>query len=507
MDKRELDMYKLEDAVKALLDNTPVKQIARMQKISKNTVKKYRDQLHAILHERPWLQDDLNLLMNEFRNRRKKERYSLNFGWLESNQAIVDELAAECDNYVRLLEVLQEKGFEGSYSSLIRYVARNAQCKDRPVFRIETKPGEIAQVDFGYVGRIFDAAKGEQVKAYVFVMVLAFSRDAYYEIVTNQDIVTWCRCHVHAFEHFGGVPHVLIPDNLKSAILKAAYFDPLPNRSYADCATHYGFQIDPCLPGTPEHKGKVESGVKYVKHNFMPLRSFRNIYDANRQLAEWNRNTARKRTHGTTRRRPEDLFEEYERNALLPLTTIRFEIPVWKRLKVGRDIHIQFDKAYYSVPHTLRGQYVEARKTASQMTIFFDNELVAVHIPVPTGKRQTNRDHYPADIGSYMEWDTNYCISEALKVGPETHLAIETLLTGDVIRNLRSAQNILRLQNKYGTNRLEAACHRAGFFQNYSYGGIKRILEREYDKLNDLYTSELKVLSADYARSIKELIS
>jgi transposase len=507
VDKRELDMYKLEDAVKALLDNTPIKQIARMQKISKNTVKKYRDLLIKILDQQPWLQDDLKLLIDEFRNKRKQEQYSVNFGWLESNQALVDQLATECSNYVRLFEVLQDKGFQGSYSSLIRYVAKNTQFKDRPVFRIETKAGEVAQVDFGYIGRIFDVAKGEEVKAYVFVMVLAFSRDAYYEIVTNQEIRTWCRCHVHAFEHFGGVPHILIPDNLKSAILKAAYFDPLPNRSYADCANHYGFQIDPCLPGTPEHKGKVEAGVKYMKQNFLPLRSFRNIYDANRQLAEWNIHTARKRTHGTTRRRPMDLFEEYEKKALLPVSINRFEIPVWKRLKVGRDIHIQFDKAYYSVPHPLRGQYVEARKTDSQVTVFFDHELVAAHIPVPPGKRQTNRDHYPAEIGSYMEWDTNYCIGEALRVGPATHIAVETLLTGDVIRNLRSAQNILRLQNKYGTCRLEAACHRAGFFQNYSYAGIKRILEREYDKLNDLYVSELKVLSDEYARPIKELIS
>lgn len=257
-------MYKLEDAVKALLENTPIKQIARRQKISKNTVKKYRNQLESILSEKPWIRNDLKEIMTEFRNYRKKKRYSENHGWLESHEKLVDELALECDNYVRLLQVLQEKG---------------------------------------YAGRIYDEISGKEIKAYVFVMVFGFSRDAFYEIVRSQDIQTWCLCHIHAFEHFGGVPGMIIPDNLKSAIIKAAYCDPLPNRSYSDLAKHYGFQIDPCIAGVPEHKGKVESGVKYVKNNFLPLRTFKNFTDANRQLEEWNQTYARVRIHGTTMRK------------------------------------------------------------------------------------------------------------------------------------------------------------------------------------------------------------
>jgi transposase len=346
MDKRELAMYKLEDTVKALLENVPIKRIARMQKISKNTVKKYRAIVEEILLIKPWIRDDLSAIMDEFRKIRKVERYSENHGWLEANQVLVEELAARCSNYVRLLEVLSEKGFQGSYSSLMRFVCKSSLLKEPPVMRIESQPGELAQVDFGYVGRIYDPVKDECIKAYVFVMVLAFSRDAYYEIVTHQDIKTWCRCHIHAFEHFGGVPKIIIPDNLKSAIVKASYCDPLANKTYGDLAHHYGFQIDPCLPGTPEHKGKVESGVKYAKNNFLPLRSFTDIHDANRQLVEWNRNVARKRIHGTTRKQPEDLFERFEKQELVPLVKERFEIPVWKRLKVYRDIHIQFDKAY-----------------------------------------------------------------------------------------------------------------------------------------------------------------
>ncbi|HDY89459.1 MAG TPA: hypothetical protein ENH82_15260 [bacterium] len=225
MEKRELDMYSLEEAVSAILDGTPAKQIARLQKISKNTVKKYRSILESILDEQPSFQRDLSTIMGAFRSIRRQQRYSDNHGWLEINTALVEKLTTKCDNYVRLLQVLQEHGFRGSYSSLQRYVS-------------------------------------------------------------------------------------------KSAIIKASFLNPVANKSYADVAKHYGFQIDPCLPGTPEHKGKVESGVKYVKNNFLLLGSFANFTDANRKLQEWNDDIARMRIHGTTRRKPEELFEKYEKEVL-----------------------------------------------------------------------------------------------------------------------------------------------------------------------------------------------
>jgi len=389
----------------------------------------------------------------------------------------------------------------------MRYIVKNATVKGRAIFRIESNPGEIAQVDFGYAGKIFDEISKKEIKAYVFVMVLGFSRDAYFEIVKSQDIKTWSLCHIHAFEHFGGVPKIIVPDNLKSAIIKAAYCDPLPNRSYSDLAKHYGFQIDPCIAGVPEHKGKVESGVKYVKNNFLPLRTFKNFTDANKQLEEWNRTVARVRIHGTTQRRPVDLFNSIEKQTLLTLNTERFEIPVYKRLKVGRDIHIQFDKAYYSVPYTLRGEYVLGRKTESQVAVFYENELIAVHFPAYSGKRRTNKDHYPADTGRYMEWDTEYCLKEAGKVGINTRRIVHSLLKDEVIRNLRSAQNIIRLQKKYGCERLENACTRAVFYGNNTYHSIKNILEQELDKRNDLFSHPEQELSDTYARSIDELIN
>jgi transposase len=509
MDKRELEMYRIQEIIEDLIANKPIKQIARMRKISKNTVKSYRLKLQSIISENNLSGNEYDQVMKHFSILRKHERYSKNFGWLLHNQEYILMLQSKCENIVLLYEKLQEKGFTGSYSSFLRYINKNNKHKDEPVIRIETKAGEVAQVDFGYAGYIYDPVQVKKIKAYVFVMVLGFSRDAYYEIVKSQDVTTWCLCHIHAFEHFGGTPEVVIPDNLKSGIVKASFFDPIANKTYAECAKYYGFQIDPCIPATPEHKGKVESGVKYVKNNFLPLREFKDFEDANNQLYEWNKNKASQRIHGTTRRKPAELFEQYESEALGKLPKERFEIPVWKNLKVYRDIHIQFDNSYYSVPYEYRGEYVWARKTCTQVAIFHELKSIAVHLPANPGKRMTNDDHYPPDKIRYMRYDTDYCLKKSRLIGENVVLVIERLLKEEPIRNLRSAQNIIRLSEKYGHDRLDNSCRRAIRFGNPTYYLIKSILEKKTENDPDLFDNNDRVdkLDSTYARDLDEILS
>ncbi len=509
MDKRELSMYKLQDIITDLLNGSAIKKIARTQKVSKNTIKRYRSLLHEVLESQPEIKQDIGAVIDQFKLLRSQQRFSDNYGWLETNDKLVNELSLQCGNYIVLYPKLQDYGFKGSYSSLIRYVNKNREQKAAPVYRIETKPGEYAQVDFGYLGTIYDSESEKEIKAWVFVLVLCYSRHAYFEIVKNQDVDTWCKCRIHAFEFFNGVPRVIIPDNLKSGILKASYTDPLINRSYGDLANHYGFQVDPCIVGTPEHKGKVESGVKYVKNNFRPFRQYTDFSDANGQLQEWNRTVAQERIHGTTRTKPIELFETYEKSALRTVTPERFEIPVYKKLKVYRDIHIQFDYAYYSVPHELRGEYVIARKTSNQIAIFQNEvDLVAVHTAAARGKRQTNMNHYPPDEDNYMRNDTNYCLQQAGIIGKNTLAVTKKLLYGGPIRNLRSAQNIIRMVKKYSHLRVENACERAVFFGNYSYASIKTILEKEIDKQEFLFREKppQKQLNGFYAYDIKDFL-
>jgi len=178
-------------------------------------------------------------------------------------------------------------GYSGSYSSVRRFLQSLAKTTPRVTSVLEFASGEAAQVDFGKGPEIVDVHTGEAFKTWVFVMLLAWSRHQYAELVRDQSIETWQRCHRRAFEHFNGMSSKIIIDNPKCAITKACYHDPQVQRSYADYAEGYGFLISPCPVADPQKKGRVESGVKYVKNDFMPLCEFRDLADANQQLMAW----------------------------------------------------------------------------------------------------------------------------------------------------------------------------------------------------------------------------
>jgi transposase len=186
---------------------------------------------------------------------------------------------------------------------------------------LDFKPGESAQIDFGKGPEIVDQDTGEAMKTWFFVMVLSWSRHQYAELVTDQTIETWLGCHRRAFEHFNGVPASCLINNLKAAITNACYYDPQVQRAYADCAEGYGFVITPCPVADPKKKGRVESAVKYVKNNFVPLRTFRSLADANAQLMQWVMEVAGQRVHGTTYEAPLERFADTEQALLKPLPT------------------------------------------------------------------------------------------------------------------------------------------------------------------------------------------
>jgi transposase len=216
--------------------------------------------------------------------------------------------------------LVEEHGFTGSYSSVKRFLRRIAPPSVRATLRLEVAPGEEAQVDFGFGGQFLDPESGRVRRAWVFVMTLSCSRHQYAELVFDQTVETWLRLHRAAFEFFGGVPRRVVLDNLRAAIVHASLYDLEVQRSYRECAEHYGFLIAPCRPRTPEHKGKVEQGgVHYVKRNALAGRTFRDLHDGNRHLLRWCVETAGRRVHGTTKRVPLEVFDQLERAALRPL--------------------------------------------------------------------------------------------------------------------------------------------------------------------------------------------
>lgn len=396
--------------------------------------------------------------------------------------------------------LVRNHGYGGSYSSVYRFVSSVKPRVPKATMHLDFTPGEAAQIDFGSGPELVGTHTGEIVKTHFFLMTLCWSRHQYAEIVLDQKVPTWLECHRHAFEWFGGVPQKVIIDNAKCAITRACRRDPVVQRAYADCAEGYGFKIDALPPREPQMKGRVESGIKYLKKNFLPLRAFRDLADANRQLQTWILEEAGNRLHGSTREQPLARFA-IEQPLLKPLPAVTPELAEWAQVKVHRDSHVQFGKCLYSAPFKLIGQSLWLKATPVTVRLYSEHDLVAVHTRLHRpGSRSTLDDHLPPEAIAWKMRDPQWCLKQSEQVGAACHQLVQQLFADKVLENLRAAQGVIRLKDKYGSVRLEAACNRALSYNNPRYGTVKTILEkgleqhpsaqRAFDSLADSYTGQ-----------------
>ena len=384
---------------------------------------------------------------------------------------------------------LEHEDFEGSLSAIKRRCAalrRNRAVRPEEVtMPVETEPGDVAQVDFGYVGKLYDPDRGVLRKAWVFVMTLGFSRHTVARIVFDQKVETWVRLHVECFEELGGVPRTLVPDNLKAAVIRAAFgVDDATslNRSYRELARHYDFIVDPTPPRSPEKKGKVENAVRYLKSNYFKAHAPEDIRDARSGLARWLAEVAGRRRHGTTAKVPIEAFEAEEKGLLLPLPETRFGLVAWQVAKVHRDCHVVFRGEFYSVPWHFVGQLVELRVTRSSVVIHHEDQHVCVHDRVSRGRRATTEAHLPDQRASLRKrsrahWES---IADAIG-GPVGDYVRAVFDSDDVLSKLRTVQAIVTHLQTFPESRARAACQRALHYRNFTYAGIKDILRRGID--------------------------
>jgi len=376
-----------------------------------------------------------------------------------------------------------DHGFTGSYSSVRRYVHRLRPPEPRVVVRVQTAPGEEAQVDFGPVGLLYDPTTDRLRPAFVFVATLSYSRHQYCELVFDQKVPTWIGLHRRAFESWGGVPRRIVPDNLKAAVVQALVYDPILGEAYRRMAQHYGFMISPTKPYHARHKGKVENGVHYVQRNFIAGQDFADILVANQHLRLWVRETAGTREHGTTHQPPLRLFLEHEQAALLPLPAEPFTLCEIRPVRVHPDCHVVIAGSFYSVPYHHVGQVLDAHVGERIVQLFAGQDLVASHErSLGPGQWHTRLEHYPASKAAYLEGTPERCRAMASKVGLATSQVTETLLAERPLDRLRAVQAILRLEDTVGPRRLEAACARALHFGDVRYRRIKQILNAALDQ-------------------------
>jgi transposase len=493
MAARRTAMHRLEELVRLTRLQTKTREVARLLGMSPNTEREYRLALEAegLLHgpvdELPAL-EALKAAVDK--HKPAVELPPQQRSQIEDWTDVISPLLAKGLGPRAIHDRLRtELDFEGTYPQVKRLCktlrrARGVQ-PEQVAIPVETGPAEVAQVDFGHVGRLLDSSTGQLREAWCFVMVLGYSRRMVVRVVFDQKIETWLRLHAEAFEELGGVPETVVPDNLKSAVIRAA-FSPSQtaslNRSYREVAKHYGFKVDPTPPRAAPKKGKVESGVKYVKSNFFRGRAGQDVTEVRRALQVWVREVANERSHGTLHRRPAEVFEALERAALRPLPRRPFEPVFWKEALVHRDSHVCFERRLYSVPWRLIGQTLWLRVTTSSVAVYADELRVATHDRRGQGVRSTVDDHLPAERADLRHRHRDHWVQRAERMGPEVHSYINEVFDSDqVLSMLRTVQAIVRHLETFPVERARRACARASFYGAHGYGALKGILAKGLD--------------------------
>ena len=355
-----------------------------------------------------------------------------------------------------------------------------------PVMRIPHKAGEKLFLD--YAGMTIPVLhNGKERQAQIFVATFGASNYTYAEATWTQSLPDWIGSHVRAFAFFGGVPELLVPDNLKSGVKQACYYEPEINPTYAQLAEHYGVAVLPARVRKPKDKAKVEAGVKAVETRILARlrdRRFFSLRELNMEIAyllEALNDKAFQKLPGSRR----SAFEALDQPALSPLPRTDYVYTEWIKVRPGIDYHVAVHKHHYSVPHTYIKKSLDAAVSEHTVELFYKGTRIASHRRSwRQGGYTTITDHMPASHRHHAEWTPRRLINWAAKTGEATAELIEHLLASypHPEHGYRACLGIMRLAKSYGEDRLEAACRRAVTIGSYRYRSVKSILAHGLDR-------------------------
>ena len=350
------------------------------------------------------------------------------------------------------------------------------------------RAGEKLFVDYaGQTIPATDPVTGEIKEAYLFIAALGASSYTFAWASFSQDLPSWVEAHIRAFNFFGGIPEILVPDNLKSGVSKPCYYEPDINPTYHDLAGHYGTVVIPARVAKPKDKAKAESAVFVAERWILAAlrnHTFFSMAELNRAIAEKLRdmnNRKFQKMDGTRR----SLYETIDLPALKPLPNAPYEYAEWKKARVNIDYHIEIDGHYYSVPYQLAKEQVEVRFTARTIEVLFKNRRVACHPRnYKRGAHTTQVEHMPKAHQKYLEWTPSRILDWAGKNGPNTRNLASCIMENrkHPEQGFRSCLGVMRLAKRYSPERLEAACGRALLLKAYSYKNVESILKNNLDK-------------------------
>jgi len=350
------------------------------------------------------------------------------------------------------------------------------------------RSGEKLFVDYaGQTVPIHDPATGAITQAQIFIACLGAGSYTYAEATACQSLPEWIQSHVNAFEFFGGVPEILVPDNLKAGVTSPCRYEPDINPTYQELAAYYGCVVIPARVRKPRDKAKAESAVGVVERWILAAlrnHTFFSLGELNAAIKEklsLLNNRPFQKLPGTRRQ----LFETLDKPALKPLPVHRYEYAQWKKATVNIDYHIEVDHHYYSVPYQLVRKQVEVRLTAHTVEVLFKHKRVARHQrSFKKGGFTTLAEHMPEKHKKYLEWTPSRIIHWAGEIGTHTRELVTGILTSRLHpqQGYRASLGIIRLAKRYSNERLESACARAVAIQSFSYKSVESMLKKGLDR-------------------------
>jgi hypothetical protein len=383
---------------------------------------------------------------------------------------------------VKMHELLERSGTAVPYRTLARFAAgecgySSSSRQQVTVPVADGNPGEEVQLDFGYLGMIADGDRRRKLHALVFTAVV--SRYCFVYLTFSQTtaaVIAGCEA---AWGFFGGMFKVLVPDNLKPVVDKADRLEPRWNREWLEYAQARGLVVDPARVRSPQDKGRVENGVKFVQVSFFAGEQFAGLEDAQRRAEDWCRIRAGMRVHGTTRQRPAEVFAQVEAPALLPAPAEPYRVPAWSEAKVQRDFHVRAQNAFYSVPYRLAGQQVTVRADGTLVKIYHRGQVVRTHAQQPAGGRASDAADFPPGTDVYARRDVDKLAKMAAARGEAIGIYAARILDIPLPwTKMRAVYALIGLCRTYGNEPVEQACAAALELDVISVPKVKSIVEK-----------------------------
>jgi transposase len=390
---------------------------------------------------------------------------------------------------VKIEELLARSGCVVPYRTLHRFAVE--RCGFRPktttVRVVDGEPGVECQVDFAQMGYLTDPESGKRRKVHALIFTAVVSRHMFVWLTHAQTLTAVIAGCEAAWVFFGGCFKVLIPDNLKPVVTNADAVNPQLSVGWLDYAQHVGFGTDPARVRSPQDKPRVERVVQYVRGNFWAGESFADLADAQARAQEWCAERAGMRIHGTTAQRPVEMFTELEAGCLLPLAE-PYDVPIFTRVKVHRDYHVEVARALYSIPEQWIGHHLDARADSTLVKLYSTGgtgagRLVKTHPRQPPGGRSTDRDDLPEHKAGYALRDLSRLIALCAGHGECIGIYAERLLDDPLPwTRMRSVYRLLGLVRRYGPGPVEAACERSLDLDVVSVSKIAAMLEKATER-------------------------